>query len=218
MTDQYTGYAVSAEPQPGTAPVAADTTQLRAAAFVFAGLAVAGCVLGPVWSWWSPPGPLGERIPAGIIADETEAFIAADGRFAVLTVGVGVVAAVLAWFVRSARGPWLVAALGLGGLAGALLTDVVGHAVRGGGTTVPVAAGIGRIAHLPLQVHATGLLLFEGAVAALVYGLFVAFAASDDLGRADPVRDSIRRAGQPDDRGGDGDAAGALQQGDFAPQ
>lgn len=218
MTEQFTGYALSASPQRGAAPVGADTRQLRAAALVFLALAAVGCLLGPVWSWWSPPGPLGERIPAGIIADETEAFIAADGRFAVLTVGVGVLAAVLAWFVRSARGPWMVAALGLGGVVGALLTDVVGRAVRGGGNTVPVAAGVGRIAHLPLQVHATGLLLLEGAAAALVYGLCVAFTASDDLGRADPVRDSVRRAGQPDDRGGDGDTAGALQQGDFAPQ
>lgn len=227
MTDQFTGYAVRAAPRPGAAPVPADTRQLRAAAFVVVVLAAVGCVLGPIWSWWSPPGPLGERIPAGTIADETEAFVAADGRFAIMTVAVGVVAALLAWFARSVRGPWMAAALGLGGVLGAVLTDVVGHAVRGGGHAVTVAPGIARIAHLPLQVNATGLLLLEGAAGALVYGLFVAFTAHDDLGRQDPVRDSVRRRRQgdsvhrrrqPDDGGGDGDAPGALQQGNFPPQ
>jgi hypothetical protein len=138
-----------------------------------------------VWSAWSPPGPLGEQIPAGVIADETEAFIAADGRFLVLTVAVGVLAAVAAWFARAVRGPWMVAGLALGGLVGALLTALVGHVVRGSSRAVPVAPHIERIAHLPLQVHATGLLFLEGAAAALVYGLFVAFSAYDDLGRPD---------------------------------
>lgn len=197
---------------------AADTGQLRAAALVFVALAVVGCVLGPVWAWWSPPGPLGERIPAGIIADETEAFIAADGRFAALTAGVGLLAAVLAWLARSTRGAWMVAALALGGVVGAVLTDVVGHAVRGGGHAVAVTPQVARIAHLPLRVQATGLLVVEGAVAALVYGMFVAFTAHDDLGRPDPVRDSVRARGQPDGGGGDGDAAGALQEGYLPPQ
>jgi hypothetical protein len=218
MTDQYTGYAVSASPQRGAPELPVDTPQLRAAAFVFAALAALGCVLGPLWSWWSPPGPLGERIPAGVIADETEAFIAGDGRFAVLTTGVGLLAAALVWCFRSVRGPWMVAALALGGLVGALLTDVVGAAVGGGGHAVPVTPDVARIAHLPLQVHAGGLLLLEGAVAALLYGLFVAFTAHDDLGRPDPVRDSVRAGGHADDGGRDGDAPGALQQGDLPPQ
>jgi hypothetical protein len=219
MTDQYTDYTVSASPQRSdAAPVPVDTAQLRAAALVFLTLVALGCVLGPVWSWWSPPGPLGERIPAGVIADETEAFIAGDGRFAVLTAGIGLLAGALAWCLRSVRGPWLVAALGLGGLVGAVLTDVVGAAVRGGGHAVAVTPDVARIAHLPLHVHATGLLLLEGAVAALLYGLFVAFTAHDDLGRPDPVRDSIRAGGHPHDSGGDGDTPGALQQGNLAPE
>lgn len=218
MTDQYTGYALSESRPRGAARIPADTAQLRAAALVFFALAALGCVLGPVWSWWSPPGPLGERIPAGVIADETEAFVAGDGRFAVLTAGVGLLAAALVWCIRSARGPWMVAALATGGLVGSALTDVVGSAVRGGGRAVTVSPGVARIAHLPLQVHATGLLLVEGAAAALLYGLFVAFTAHDDLNRPDPVRDSIRASRHPDDSRRDGDAPGPLQQGNLAPQ
>jgi hypothetical protein len=243
MTDQYTGPYTMAGPVPARPALAtADARQVRVAGLLFLALAVLGCLLGPLWSWWSPPGPLGERIPAGVIADESEAFIAADGRFALITTVVGLVTASVIWFARSVRGPWIAAALGLGGVVGAVLTDVVGHAVRGEVHAVRVAPGIYRIDHLPLQVQATGLLLLEGAAALLVYGLCVAFAARDDLGRADPVRDALRASGkpdsgqsdsrqsdsgqpgsvqsrgEPDDGGGDGDAAGAPQQGDLPAQ
>jgi hypothetical protein len=223
MTDEYAGRYTIAAPTPAPpAPAAADTRQVRAAGLLFVALAALGCLLGPVWSWWSPPGPFGERIPAGVIADESEAFIAADGRFALLTTSVGIVAALVMWFVRSVRGPWIVAALGLGGLVGAVLTNVVGHAVRGEVHAVRVAPGVYTINHLPLQVQASGLLMLEGAAAALVYGLFVAFTARDDLGRPDPGRDAVRalaqRGREPDNGGGDGDGAGASQQRDLPPQ
>ena len=227
MTDEYAAGSTMAAAAPTRPQTPTDTGQLRAAGLLFVGLAVLGCLLGPVWSWWSPPGPLGERIPAGVIADETEAFIAADGRFALLTTVVGLVAGIVMWFVRSVRGPWIVAALGLGGLVGAVLTGVVGHAVRGRGQQVRVTAQVSRIDHLPLQVHAGGLLLLEGAAAALAYGLCAAFAAHDDLGRPDPARDalagsfrrdSVHDSGKPDDCGGDGDAAAALQQRDLPAQ
>jgi hypothetical protein len=218
MTDQRT------TPVTGPVPteIAADHRQIRAALAVVALLAVVGCALGPIWSWWSPPGPLGEQIPSGVIADETEAFIAADGRFALLTAAVGLVAALACWALRSVRGPWIAAALAVGGVIGAVLTDVIGHLVRGGGQPIPVTRTIARINHLPLQVHATGLLLVEAALAALVYALFVAFTAHDDLGRGDPIRVAARRSaeagGQPDGGGGDGDAAGAPQQREFPAQ
>ena len=242
MTDEYAGPHTMAAPLPARPAAPADTRQVRAAGLLFVALAALGCLLGPVWSWWSPPGPLGERIPAGVIADETEAFIAADGRFAVLTTVVGLLAGIAMWFARSVRGPGIVAALGLGGLVGAALTGVVGHAVRGQGHEVPVTPQVSRIDHLPLQVHASGLLLLEGAAAVLAYGLCVAFAAHDDLGRPDPVRDalagsdrpysvhdqsvhdgsvhdnSVHDSGDLEDGGGDGDAAGALQQGDLPAQ
>lgn len=238
MTDQYTGsFPVTASVPARPAPRRPDTRQVRAAAMLFVALAAVGCLLGPLWAWWSPPGPLGERIPAGIIADETEAFIAADGRFALLTTVVGFVAAIAMWFARSVRGPLTVAALGLGGLLGAVLTDVVGRAVRGSTPAVRIGAHVYRIDHLPLQVHATGLLFLEGAAAVLGYGLFVAFTAHDDLGRPDPVRDalvdsdhpasarpgsaqpgSVQPGREPDDGGGDGDAASSLQEREFPPQ
>ena len=65
-----------------------------------------------------------------------------------------------------------------------------------------------------------GLVFVEPALATLLYGLFVAFAARDDLNRPDPVRERVSvGAGHEAEHGwGDRDGAGPAQQGDFAPQ
>jgi hypothetical protein len=136
----------------------------------------------------------------------------------VIVASIGLLAALLAWALRPAnRGPLVQLALCVGGFVGAVLTAWIGHLVSGG--TVDGKAGT-TIAHIPLSLHMRGLALVEPAVAALVYGLFVAFAARDDLGRDDPVRErvSVRAGDDPQDGGGYGDAPRALQQSDFPPQ
>ena len=185
---------------------------LRAALVVVAVLAVLGVALGAVWSWWSPPRPIGFVIAAHAVQpDETESFVAGDGRFAVLTVLAGLAAAAVVWFVRGLRGPAAVSALAVGGLLGAWLTAVVGHALGGGSSTGPNQS---LIDHLPLEVHMHGLLVIEAAVAVLAYGLFVAFAASDDL---DVPATSVGFGGEPQDGWGHRDAAGAADQAQLAP-
>jgi F0F1-type ATP synthase assembly protein I len=189
--------------------------ELRAGALVAGTLALVGAVLGTLWDLWSPAGPLGYVIsPGAVVADETEAFVAADGRFAVIALSVGIIAGFVVFFRKATRGPVAVLALAVGGVAGALLTDLVGHALRGG-------TGDGKantyINHLPLSVQMHGLLAVEAAVAVLVYGLCVAFAPDDDLGRPDPgapseassvgVGDELQHAG------GYADAPGGPQQG-----
>lgn len=159
----------------------------RPVAVLFGTLLVVGAVLGLVWAGWSPPGPRGALLDAGTQADETEAFAAADGRFALLTAVVGILAGVLAWYLRAQRGSLVALALGAGGLGGSLLTDAVGRWVRGQGPEYSCGPS-GRFrcsAHLPLEVQMLGLLFLEAALAVLVYSLFVAFAVDDDLGRPD---------------------------------
>lgn len=166
--------------------------QLRAAGLVLAVLAVLGVVLGPVWELWSPPGPAGAVLPQGIQADETEAFVAGDGRFTLIVLIVGVLAAVAAWYLpalRRARGPYVALALAVGGVAGAALTEYVGYLIRGQGSHFACDSATGRcIDHLPLTVHMHALLLVEAVVATLGYSLFTAFAVADDLGRPDPAQ------------------------------
>jgi hypothetical protein len=170
---------------------------VRVAGMVGAALAGLGALLGVVWEAWSPPGPLGAVLRAGVEPDETEAWAAGDGRYAAITVAVGVLAGIVAWYVRPcarARGAWVAVALGAGGIAGAALTDLVGWALRGTGSTFPCGTDTGRcVDHLPLTVHMHGLWFAEAVVAVLIYSLLVAFAADDDLGRPDPGRETARR-------------------------
>src|SRR6478672_7560629 len=91
----------------------------KRAGLIILSLVFVGSVLGLVWEFWSPPGPLGAVQNGGVQADETEAWAAGDGRFALLVGVVGLLAGLVTWLVRRARGPFAVWALTVGGLAGA---------------------------------------------------------------------------------------------------
>jgi hypothetical protein len=188
---------------------------VRAGIYLVLALAVLGALLGLLWQWWSPPGPLGYVVaPHAIQPDETEAFIAGDGRFAVICAGAGLLAGLVTWLRTSTRGPVTAVALGVGGLLGSYLTSVVGHALAGG-------TGNGKtntlLQHLPLSVHMRGLFLLEATVAVLVYGVCASFAADDDLGRPEP-KTSVGVWDEMENVGGHRDAAGALQQPYLPPQ
>jgi hypothetical protein len=188
-------------------------------------LLVVGAAVGVLWSVWSGPQQRafvgdGQVIARGKLYpfDEVETMAAADGRYAAIVAGVGLVAALVAWIYRAAnRGPLVVLALLIGGLGGAALTWFTGY-LSGGGTYSGKPGT--TIDHLPLTLHMRGLLLIEPAVALLLYGLLVAFAAHDDLGRTDPVRDrlSVRAGEHAEYRGGHRDGPGAPQEGGFPSQ
>ena len=192
----------------------------RIALVVVLALAVLGAALGPLWSAWS-----GAQQRAYVVApgqlypfDEVETRAAADGRFLAIVAGVGLLAGLVAWLFRAAhRGPLVLVALGVGGVAGSALTWWTGY-LTGGGTYHGAPRTV--IHRLPLTLHMPGLLFVEPAVAILLYGLFVAFAAHDDLGRPDPVRQRllVRAHDQPQYGWRDGDGAGPLQQRDLPPQ
>jgi len=196
--------------------------RLRAAALIVLVLAVVGALLGILWAWWSPPVPAGEVLRGGLLRDEKEGFVAADGRFVVITASVGLVAGIGLWFVRAQRGPVTAVALGVGGLVGSILTALVGYLVGGGTTSAPVGT---IIPHLSLEVQMHGVYLFEAIIAVLAYAILVAFAAADDLGRPDPFHDDARARrrsrsvgpeGSLQDPGSHGNGAGLPQQHDLS--
>ncbi|MEO9137933.1 MAG: DUF2567 domain-containing protein [Jatrophihabitans sp.] len=201
------------------------------AAWIVGTLAVLGAILGLVWAAWSPPGPRALVLAPGVRQpDETEAFVAGDARFVIISVVVGVAAGLLAWSRKNNRGPWVLGALAVGGLASSLLTEFVGH-LTGGGTFHGAPNTI--IDQLPLSLHLSGFRYLAAGLAVLVYGLLVAFAVRDDLGRPDPVRDllvpavagppgqpspSVDAGHHPQDVGGYRDASGPLQERDLPAQ
>src|SRR5437899_2018360 len=88
---------------------------LRVASVVVAVLTVAGVGLGALWLWWAPARPAAYVIGPGLIEpDGTESFVAADGRYAVLVAGIGVIAGIVAYCLRPTRGPAMVAGLFVG--------------------------------------------------------------------------------------------------------
>jgi hypothetical protein len=170
----------------------ADRAELRAAAITMLALAAVGAVLGPVWAAWSGAQQRAYVLAPGVLYpyDEVETMAAADGRYLVIVAAVGLLAPIALWRVRDSRGPVAAAALAAGGLAGAALTWWLGYLTGGGSYTGTVNT---TIAHLPLTLHMHGLLFVEPALTALGYGLIVAFAARDDLGRPE----ALPRPGQP---------------------
>lgn len=168
--------------RPGT------VADLRVATLIAVGLAVLGAGLGLVWSAWSGPQQRAFVISPGALYpfDEIETRVGADARYFVIVASVGLLAGLLGWLLlRGNRGPLVLLGLAVGGLAGAVLTAWVGY-LSGGGTYSGKTGAI--IEHLPLSLHMRGLLFVEPALAALVYGMFSAFAVHDNLGRPDPVR------------------------------
>ncbi|WP_328722217.1 ABC transporter permease [Streptomyces sp. NBC_00247] len=147
---------------------------VRAAAVTVV-LAVAGVALGLLWLWLSPRIPLISDETAVYLKDgEGEEAIGADGTFALLGAGFGVVSAVVVYLLRRSGGIPTVVALALGGVLGGLLawwlgaalgptSDVVAHAK---------AAGQGVAFDAPLELHAKGALL-AWPVAAMVVHLIL---------------------------------------------
>ena len=152
---------------------------VRAAATLAGVLVILGLVAGLVWAAVSPHGSGVVVTKTEIIPFEQENWIAADGRFAIITAIIGLVAGLVAWFWRSRRGPVLVAGLAVGAIVGSALTALVGRAVSSGHSTGAVNSGI----RLHIVLHAHGLLAIEGVVALAAYLGGVLFAGPDDLGR-----------------------------------
>jgi hypothetical protein len=178
---------------------------------VVGAMLVLGAALGALWAWWSPPGPIGLVIsPGAIQPDETEAFVAGDGRYAVLVLLAGLGAGLVAWFRRSRRGPLVPIALALGGLGGAYLTALVGNLLGGGSDKGPANT---LLKQLPLTLHLQGLVFLEAGAAVFCYLVCTGFAARDDLGRP-----SVAVGGELQDPGADRDAAGGLEQAQFPAQ
>lgn len=187
--------------------VAAPRFSLRRAALTtVAGLTVAGAVTGALWALLAPPAhgvvaltKSGERVRA-YIGSEGDHFFTAAFLFVGMLSVVAVVAAVLLWQWRAHRGPALITALTVGGVAGAAAGAGVGALLArlrygtidvAGAPVTPerrvhyvTEAPAVFFGHTPLQIACS--LIFAAALGALVYGMCAVAAARDDLGAWPP--------------------------------
>jgi hypothetical protein len=191
-------------------------SRARAALTVVVGLAVAGAVVGALWTWLAPPihGVValtrsGDRIKAALGSESDHWFTSAFLIVGMLA-ALAVVAAVLVWQWRGHRGPVMVAALAVGGVAAGAVAAVVGAlGVRLRYGTIDLAAAPVSeqhrvhyvveapavfFGHSPLQIAAT--VLFPAAVAALVYLLPATATARDDLGAWPPIEYPVLPTGR----------------------
>ncbi len=149
------------------------TREVRPFAVTVLALATLGIAAGLLWSGVSPRAPYQVTEQGTVLADpSTQALIAADGWFAVITGGLGLVCGGVAWF---AGRRWMLAVLlGLcaGGIAGALLTLWVGSTFTIGAVTVEAAAAPGvKIVPGALKLTASGVLVSWPLVAVGFFGL-----------------------------------------------
>ncbi|MBF8188695.1 hypothetical protein ITP53_23780 [Nonomuraea sp. K274] len=149
------------------------TREVRAFAVTVLTLATLGVAAGLVWSGLSPRAPYQVTEQGPVLADlSTQALIAADGWFAVITGGLGLLCGGVAWF--AARRWMLPVLLGLcaGGVAGALLTLWVGSTFTIGAVMVEAAAAPGvKIVPGALKLTASGVLVSWPLLAVGLFGL-----------------------------------------------
>ncbi|MGN9839427.1 hypothetical protein ACTMTI_15030 [Nonomuraea sp. H19] len=147
--------------------------EVRAFAVTVLTLAALGAAAGLLWSGVSPRAPYQVTADGTVLADpSTQALIAADGWFAVITGGLGLLCGGVAWF--AARQWMLPVLLGLcaGGVLGAFLTLWVGSAVTIGAVTVEAAVVPGaKIVPGALQLTASGVLVSWSLLAVGFFGV-----------------------------------------------
>jgi hypothetical protein len=183
MTDAVTDTDRSAPSQPSVA-----ARSWRPLAWLVAAQLVAGVLAGLVWRMTAPSSVSyllsgGDGKPPFVIPDESESQIAGDGRFVLLSVLLGVVFGLAAWWLRTMRGPVVLGALAVAGLLSSLLARAVGELLSTGSSHRQLNA-----AFTPqLSLHAGPALAVQAFFAVLVYTALVGLSSDPDLADPDPA-------------------------------
>ena len=164
--------------------------EIRWAVVVVVTLAILGLAAGGLWIALSPRLPY-QVVKAGQavrIEPESEVFMADDGWYFFITLGIGLLAGVLAWLPRSGRGWLMPVALAVGGVAGALVAWAFGEWL-----TPPLTKGglqqIGATVLFQVRLKAQAAVVTEAFAAVVTYLVLAGFAADDDLGNPAPGAD-----------------------------
>lgn len=162
-------------------------TEVREAAVITVGVALAGVLLGVLWAWLAPRVPLvGDLVDKNWVVylkdTEGEQAIGVDGTFTLLAIGFGVVSALIVFLVRRRGGVPLVVALAVGGLLGSLIAWRVGVWLGPSQNVIAHARAVGKgvTFSAPLKLGAKGALLAWSVATLVVHlGLTALFGPRD---------------------------------------
>ena len=161
---------------------------LRSAAWLVVGLAVAGLPVGVVWWLLAPRADY--RITADgpvALGDPTaELLVADDVLFALVLAGAGLLAGTVAWRLRRRRGVAVLVALALGAALSGAVAWQVGEFL-GAGPSQADLADVGRVVTTPLSLGSLAALAVAPFTAVLAYLVAVLYVADDGLGRTADV-------------------------------
>jgi hypothetical protein len=195
------GFPWPGYPGPGAPAAQRRRLGVEAAVALVAAVVVAalGFPLGALWSALAPHAPALMTGDGPVYAQpEAEYLIGAEGWYVFLTLGAGILVAVLAWaLLRRYRGALVLLALGLGGAGAGVLAfwyghriglahakDLAAHAAPGTHFTLPVNLRVGQYGlwHHWLP-YARGDVLLLAIAAVLVYVLLAGFSPYPSLRR-----------------------------------
>jgi len=160
---------------------------LRSAAGIVAGLALAGVPAGLLWWALAPRADfrITETGPVAIGDVSQELLVADDAVFALVLAGVGLLAGVAAWFLRRRRGVATVLALALGACLTAVVAWQVGE-LLGAGPSETQLADVGARVTTSLTLSSPAAMALAPFTALLAYVAAVLYTPDDGLGRTEP--------------------------------
>lgn len=165
-------------------------SELQAIVVIVIALALIGLLVGFVWEQVAPRLDFTVVQQNGALvglqdSPESEAKIAADSWFALITAGLGVLTAAVLWTQRSLRGPAVLIGLALASLLGAVIAWRFGLWLGRHPTGSEAQALLqkqGNTLHKPLDLQAKGTLFFQPLTAVLTSLICLAFTTRGDLG------------------------------------
>ncbi|MBV9823320.1 MAG: hypothetical protein JO144_13860 [Actinobacteria bacterium] len=157
----------------------APVRSLRPLALLVTVQLLCGAVAGLVWWAWSPQSVsylIGGQ-PPFVVPDESESQVAGDGRFVLMSIGLGMVFGLVAWRLRALRGPVVLATLAVAGLLSSLLARTVGELLPSGTPARQVDAAF----HPQLTLHSPAALAVQAFFGVLVYTALAGLSADGEL-------------------------------------
>ncbi len=171
--------------EPAPPPRRSPGRTMAAAALTVIVLAAAGGPLGLLWHYLSPTVPVINVGDRRIVVNDSspEEYIAADGWFTLLGLAFGLAAAIAAWMLlRRHRGPWLLIAVTLGTLAGAVVAWQAGRLIgRGAYQRWQETSAQAATYQAPPDLHAYGVLLIPAFAAVIALTLMAGWSNDPDL-------------------------------------